>query len=687
MYCLLCHEKISRLRAWRTKSEFCCDEHAEIYKRQTLERLLTDQEGGEAPEAPPLPFDTRHASAEAEEAEQRPAAASEALARFEELDNRTAGQREAGSEAESLDNSGNDEGLQELWRLAEEVSPAGAEADDDGWSSATARLSEESAEPEAGGEFGGLGSGLGGSLGGLGQGLGIGGVREQTPDEALAALRQLSGGARHSSQSLDDSSDELDTLLSARGLDSATDGELDLNAISGSFSGSFDEALGGEEALPPLDAAALEPLDDDELPSILERLTERSPEPEELDLAAPAVEELADGGPFADLTAALPAEGRSAAAPLEELAAELRPATAETGGKLREEIAELAQRSAAADAPQGQALSGEAAKEVDSQDSGSFDLIEEAVGSHLEEAQEPASQRGWSRKVVPFPLSRPKKPAREETDEPAPAASAGERSRGRLGNSAKAGKGMTADLSRLQVKPVAVMFGLEPTLQQPAGEDSAWLPASLGTQPGSAGIVEPLISYPDAGGGRPAGARPRVHARLFPLLPQVPDAEPPQEQGGHAAGPDYTLPCVTPLPLVARRNGKPGKPSVGSERAWMFQIEPMLAEGAEFEMQHANADRHAPWQFPQLPAALLSGVTPANGAGKLNLSGPEGNFGPPVDRLCLVFPELGELGGGVSRQSSSRAPADEMGRWMPPTVLDPRFDIERPAGRELSDFG
>jgi MinD-like ATPase involved in chromosome partitioning or flagellar assembly len=40
MYCLLCHEKISRIRHWRTKSEFCCDEHAAIHRRQTLERLV-----------------------------------------------------------------------------------------------------------------------------------------------------------------------------------------------------------------------------------------------------------------------------------------------------------------------------------------------------------------------------------------------------------------------------------------------------------------------------------------------------------------------------------------------------------------------------------------------------------------------------------------------------------------------
>lgn len=44
MQCLLCHSKISRLRTWKTKSEFCSDEHAEVYKRQTLERLFRGHE-------------------------------------------------------------------------------------------------------------------------------------------------------------------------------------------------------------------------------------------------------------------------------------------------------------------------------------------------------------------------------------------------------------------------------------------------------------------------------------------------------------------------------------------------------------------------------------------------------------------------------------------------------------------
>ena len=75
MHCLLCHEKISKIRHWRTKSEFCCDEHAAIHRRQTLERLvgyaLPNSEAGgglsvlgepaaargEESDAPPLPED------------------------------------------------------------------------------------------------------------------------------------------------------------------------------------------------------------------------------------------------------------------------------------------------------------------------------------------------------------------------------------------------------------------------------------------------------------------------------------------------------------------------------------------------------------------------------------------------------------------------------------------------------
>ena len=53
MRCLVCHKKVPRLRAWRTKSEFCSDGHAEAYKQQTLARLL-DERG--APRALELPL-------------------------------------------------------------------------------------------------------------------------------------------------------------------------------------------------------------------------------------------------------------------------------------------------------------------------------------------------------------------------------------------------------------------------------------------------------------------------------------------------------------------------------------------------------------------------------------------------------------------------------------------------------
>lgn len=56
MYCLLCKEKIPRLRTWRTKSEFCSDEHAAQYKKQTLDRLLTE-EADENSSSVPLPID------------------------------------------------------------------------------------------------------------------------------------------------------------------------------------------------------------------------------------------------------------------------------------------------------------------------------------------------------------------------------------------------------------------------------------------------------------------------------------------------------------------------------------------------------------------------------------------------------------------------------------------------------
>ena len=59
MICLHCHEKIPRLRAWRTKSQFCSEECAEKYKTQTMERLT---EPGEETQPVPPPI---HAPASA----------------------------------------------------------------------------------------------------------------------------------------------------------------------------------------------------------------------------------------------------------------------------------------------------------------------------------------------------------------------------------------------------------------------------------------------------------------------------------------------------------------------------------------------------------------------------------------------------------------------------------------------
>ena len=54
MQCLFCGNKIARLRYWKLKSEFCSEEHAELHKRQTLDRLMQSQEDLLSHAAPPL---------------------------------------------------------------------------------------------------------------------------------------------------------------------------------------------------------------------------------------------------------------------------------------------------------------------------------------------------------------------------------------------------------------------------------------------------------------------------------------------------------------------------------------------------------------------------------------------------------------------------------------------------------
>ncbi len=71
MHCLLCHEKIPRLRVWRTKSEFCCEEHAALYKKQTLERLLVDPSSNQSSMQDSLPEPPEPQEFEADEQELR----------------------------------------------------------------------------------------------------------------------------------------------------------------------------------------------------------------------------------------------------------------------------------------------------------------------------------------------------------------------------------------------------------------------------------------------------------------------------------------------------------------------------------------------------------------------------------------------------------------------------------------
>ena len=52
MRCLVCHKRVPRLRAWRTKSEFCSDAHAETYRKLTLARLLDERSPASAADLP-----------------------------------------------------------------------------------------------------------------------------------------------------------------------------------------------------------------------------------------------------------------------------------------------------------------------------------------------------------------------------------------------------------------------------------------------------------------------------------------------------------------------------------------------------------------------------------------------------------------------------------------------------------
>ena len=291
MYCLLCHEKIPRLRAWRTKSEFCSDEHAALYKKQTLERLLTDQNAARKKPPTPLPL------AQEERAEPlHDEMATPPLAPVISSQNRQpALQREdAFISAFESEMEESQEGVEELWRLAEEVG-----------------------RPER----------QQSSYASLGRGVGEppDEVRSQSAEEALRALRMLAAKG-----SADRNAGDRDAVFERLTGDPAPPGPAP-RALTGEESGPFDDALLGdldadfsslEEMLDPAAETLFPPAtsDDeprrprqsrsapanDDGPSILERLLEepsvdwRGPESRPGEQPQPARAEAADALPTLD---------------------------------------------------------------------------------------------------------------------------------------------------------------------------------------------------------------------------------------------------------------------------------------------------------------------------------------------------------------------------------------------------
>lgn len=165
MHCLLCHEKIPRLRVWRTKSEFCCEEHAALYKKQTLERLLADpnaaQNGqGSLPEPPePEGFEIDETETAADPRQARPDKPQDDFEFWERFDRADEAKEESVELPPPADEEAS-EGFDEVWRLTEESSHGGG---------SSGRSPSFGAEPS--------------------------GVGRQSADEALEALRQLASRA------------------------------------------------------------------------------------------------------------------------------------------------------------------------------------------------------------------------------------------------------------------------------------------------------------------------------------------------------------------------------------------------------------------------------------------------------------------------------------------------------------
>ena len=215
MKCLLCHNKISRIRAWRTGSEFCSDEHAAVYKKQTLERLLTEPDVTERPPVPALNLAQAPAGQEPELASETATDAApepQVWQTFDETAPSGAGLPPETAESESTsdehlqlmefdsnelpppsDTATDDHGLEELWKLADEVGESVTSVE---------AYSGEDALPSL---TPGWEQDLGGSLTPLADDPSpMGGpapVTTQSADEALAALRALArGGSQEASE-------------------------------------------------------------------------------------------------------------------------------------------------------------------------------------------------------------------------------------------------------------------------------------------------------------------------------------------------------------------------------------------------------------------------------------------------------------------------------------------------------
>lgn len=201
MHCLLCHEKIPRLRAWTGKSEFCCDEHADLYKKQTMDRLLVDDSASRG-SAPALPiFEADAPSVDHILLKSQPK------------------KGKSGKEADEVGE------VDELWKLAE-------------------RMGSQPSKPPTG-------ILLPGATGGKQVS-----AQDQSADEALAALQALAAEAAQAKQ---DAQGEDDLLEELSNLESSLEGlpELASLQIDVAADTDYDEL---DEA-PELELDALEPVE------------------------------------------------------------------------------------------------------------------------------------------------------------------------------------------------------------------------------------------------------------------------------------------------------------------------------------------------------------------------------------------------------------------------------------------